>query len=79
MNNNYLHLTNKNFIDNSFIAGEDISLSIVKSLSEAVGLDFKLFNPFEKIKADTNLYQNKCFLEKYNSFSPAAGIALRIA
>jgi Tfp pilus assembly PilM family ATPase len=79
INNNKYITINKNFIDNAFIAGEDISVSLVESLSKAIGIDFKLFNPFGKIKAETNLYQNKFYLDKYNSFSPAAGIVLRIA
>lgn len=79
INNNQFIKINKNFIDNAFIAGEDISVSLVNSLSDAIGVNFRLFNPFEKIKANTNLAQNKCYVEKYNSFTPAAGIALRLA
>jgi Tfp pilus assembly PilM family ATPase len=79
INNNLYIKVNKNFIENAFIAGEDVSISLAKSLSDAIGLNFKYFNPFEKIKPEASLYQNKCFIEKYNSFSPAAGIALRLA
>lgn len=79
INNNQFIKVNKNFIENAFIAGEDLSVSLAKSLSDAIGLNFKFFNPFEKIKPETNLHENKCYVEKYNSFSPAAGIALRLA
>ena len=79
INNNQFIKVNKNFIENAFIAGVDISVSLAKSLSEAIGLNFKFFNPFEKITPETNLIQNKCHIEKYNSFSPAMGIALRLA
>jgi Tfp pilus assembly PilM family ATPase len=77
-NNKYLKV-NKNFIENAYIAGEDLSVSLAKSLSESIGLNFNFFNPFTKIKPETNLHQNKCYIERYNSFSPAAGIALRLA
>jgi Tfp pilus assembly PilM family ATPase len=77
-NNRYLKV-NKNFIENAYIAGEDISVSLAKSLSESIGLNFNFFNPFAKIKPETNLHKNKCYIERYNSFSPAAGIALRLA
>jgi len=43
-----------------------------------LGLDFILFNPFDKIRPLPQLYENKYYLEKYNSFAPAAGIAFRI-
>ena len=79
INNNQYIKVNKNFIENAFIAGEDLSDSLVKSLSDAIGLNFKFFNPFEKIKPESNLRQNKYFIERFNSFSPAAGIALRLA
>ena len=79
INNNHYIKVNKNFIENAFIAGEDLSVSLVKSLNDAIGLNFKFFNPFEKIKPETKLHQNKYYIEKYNSFSPAAGIVLRLA
>lgn len=79
INNNQYLKVNKIFIENAFIAGEDLSVSLIKSLSDTIGLNFKFFNPFEKIKPETNLLHNKCYVEKYNSFSPAAGIALRLA
>jgi hypothetical protein len=79
INNNRYIKVNKGFIENAFIAGEDVSISLTKSLSNATGLNFNFFNPFEKINPETNLYQNRCYVEKHNSFSPAAGIALRLA
>ncbi|MDR3610228.1 MAG: hypothetical protein P4L27_06685 [Ignavibacteriaceae bacterium] len=79
INNNQNIKINKNLIENAFIAGEDLSANLVQSLSEAIGLNFKFFNPFEKIKPETNIHTNKYYIEKFNSFSPAAGIALRLA
>lgn len=79
INNNKYIGVNKNIIKNAYIAGEDLSVSLAKSLSDAIGLDFNFFNPFTLIKPETNLRQNKCFIERYNSFSSATGIALRLA
>lgn len=70
---------NKFSIDNAFISGEDLNRSLVKTLNSAVGVEFIYFNPFDKIKAVPHLLKNKFYLEKYNSFSPSAGIAYRIA
>ncbi len=66
-------------IDTAYISGENISGSLVSTLNEAVKIDFNYFNPFDKINPNPKLYDNKCYIEKYNSFSPAAGIAYRLA
>ena len=76
--NNFIKI-NRNFIENAFITGENISASFVKSIGTALGINFRQYNPFEKIKPDDNLYQNKFYSEKFNSFVSAAGIALRLA
>jgi len=70
---------NRNFIENAFITGDNISASFVKSLNSALGINFRQYNPFEKIKPDANLYQNTFYSERFNSFASAAGIALRLA
>jgi Tfp pilus assembly PilM family ATPase len=74
-----IHNINRNIIDNAFISGEEISENMIQTLSSALGIDLTYFNPFEKIKPDSELYTNKFYLEKNNSFSPAAGIAYRLA
>lgn len=79
INSNSYIKVKKGFIENAFITGENISTSFVKSLDAALGINFKLYNPFEKIKPDSSLYQNKFYSERFNSFAPAAGIALRLA
>jgi Tfp pilus assembly PilM family ATPase len=76
--NSYIKI-NRNFIENAFITGDNISASFVKSLNAAIGINFRQYNPFEKIKPDAGLYQNKFYSEKFNSFASAAGIALRLA
>lgn len=69
----------KSQIEAAFISGDEISGAVVQTLKKALGLDFILFNPFDKIRPIPELYENKLYLEKYNSFSSAAGIAFRIA
>ncbi|MCL5030486.1 MAG: hypothetical protein M1480_15855 [Bacteroidetes bacterium] len=69
----------RNQIDNAFITGEEISATIIQTLNNALEIDFKYFNPFDKIKPDPNLFGNKYYSEKFNSFSPSAGIAYRLA
>ena len=69
----------KNSIDTAFITGDNITDSVVQILRKALDLDFYYFNPFDKIKPNPILYENNCYTEKNNSFSPAAGIAFRLA
>ena len=66
-------------IEAAFISGDEISPAIVQTLKKVLGLDFIPFNPFDKIRPVPDLYESKLYLEKYNSFSSAAGIAFRIA
>jgi len=69
----------KSQIEAAFISGDEISGAVILTLKKVLGLDFILFNPFDKIRPIPDLYENKLYLEKYNSFSSAAGIAFRIA
>jgi len=66
-------------IEAAFISGDEISPTVVQTLKKVLGLDFIPFNPFDKIRPLPELYENKLYLEKFNSFSSAAGIAFRIA
>ncbi len=66
-------------INAAFITGDEISDTIIQTLKNALGIEFIYFNPFDKIKPEPALYDNKYFSEKFNSFSPAAGIAYRLA
>jgi len=70
---------NKSMINASFITGEDLSTSLVESLRNTTNLDLVHFNPFSKIKPEAKLIGNKCYAEKFNSFSAAAGMAFRLA
>lgn len=69
----------KNMIGAAFISGEFITGSIVKTINEQTGINFSLYNPFKNITAEAELATNKFYTEKFNSFSPAAGIAYRMA
>ncbi len=69
----------KNSIDTAFITGDNITDSVVQILRNALDIDFYYFNPFDKIKPNPSLYENNCYTDKNNSFSPAAGIAFRLA
>lgn len=65
-------------IEAAFISGEDIPNNLIPTLKKVLGLDFTPFNPFDKIRPQPELYESKLYLEKYNSFSSAAGIAFRV-
>lgn len=66
-------------IEAAFISGDEISPAVVITLKKVLGMDFIAFNPFDKIRPMPELYESKLYLEKFNSFSSAAGIAFRIA
>lgn len=66
-------------IEAAFISGENVNPNFALTLKKALGINFSLFNPFDKIRPIPELYESKLYLEKYNSFSAAAGIAFRIA
>ncbi len=70
---------NRSLIDSAYISGEDISDSFVGSLNSNTGIEFRRFNPFENISPDPRLLENNNFSQKFNAFSPAAGIAYRLA
>jgi Tfp pilus assembly PilM family ATPase len=70
---------NRSMIDYAYISGEDISDSLVNTLNRNTGIEFTRFNPFENITPDPKLLENKYFIQKFNTFSPAAGIAYRLA
>ena len=69
----------KNLLSTAYITGDNLSNSIIQTISDTLGINFIQFNPFEKIKPGQNLIDNKFFSDHYNSFAPAAGIAYRVA
>jgi len=68
----------KGLIQACYITGEKLPDSVVQSLNEATGLNFIVFNPFDKLTATPHLQENPFYFQNYNSFSSATGIAYRI-
>ncbi len=64
-------------IDTAYISGENLSEALMNSIKDITGIDFIQYNPFDKLTPEPEIYNNPFFGEKYNSFSPAAGIAMR--
>lgn len=79
INQNIILNIDKRLITSAFITGDELTLSLTDSLSKALGITFSYFNPFSKITPEEQLYSNKYYSEKYNSFTPAAGIAFRLS
>jgi Tfp pilus assembly PilM family ATPase len=70
---------NRKMLEAAFISGEELSASMINALREKLDLPFVYFNPFAKIKPNPRLFENRYYSEKFNSFAPATGIALRLA
>ncbi len=66
-------------ISSVFISGINVSNNSVQTLKKALGIDFIVFNPFDKIRPVPDLYESKQYLENYNSYSSAAGIVFRLS
>jgi Tfp pilus assembly PilM family ATPase len=79
LNSNQYPDINRDFLESAFICGVELSSSMINTLREKLDLPFIHFNPFAKIKPNPGLFENKYYSEKFNSFSPAAGVALRLA
>lgn len=58
--------------------GQDIAEEFENKLKTFFGLPLKKVNPFERLKADETISKNPLYKIKYNSFTAAAGIAIRI-
>lgn len=58
--------------------GQDIAEEFENKLKSFFGLPLKKVNPFERLKVDVNMKNNPFYKIKYNSFTAAAGIALRV-
>ncbi len=73
-------ISNKNLsepIRTSYICGDEISHAFIEKLSERTNISFSSFNPFSGLQLDTQVLENKFYLLKNNSFSPAVGISIR--
>lgn len=58
--------------------GQDIAEEFESKLKSFFGLPLKKVNPFERLKVDEKMKNNPFYKIKYNSFTAATGIALRI-
>lgn len=63
----------------AFISGDDVTEASCRSISQKINLNLVYFNPFKKLQTSPLLSENNLYKEKFNSFSPAVGIALRLA
>ena len=69
----------RSILKNIFISGTAVSSSIIQTLKKTFNCNFVSFNPFDKIRPLPELYENRNYLEHYNSFSAASGIAFRLS
>lgn len=58
--------------------GQDITEEFEQKVKNFFGLPLKKVNPFERLKAENSVINNPFYKIKYNSFTAAAGIAIRI-
>ncbi len=58
--------------------GQDVTEEFENKLKSFFGLPLKKVNPFEKLKINDEMKNNPFYKIKYNSFTSATGIALRI-
>ncbi len=58
--------------------GQDLTEEFENKLKNFFGLPLKKTNPFEYLKVEQNVLENHFYKYKFNSFSAAAGIAIRI-
>lgn len=65
--------------ESAFISGDDITEAACKAISQKININLTYFNPFQKLQTSPLVSENNLFKEKFNSFSPAVGIALRLA
>jgi len=67
----------KNF-DRILLYGQDLTGEFENKLKNFFGLPLRKTNPFEHLKAEQSVLENHFYKYKFNSFSAAAGIAIRI-
>ena len=60
-----------------YLYGE-VDDDLIDKAQDHLNLSLRRINPFDKIKIKPHLYENNFFIENYNSFAPATGVALRL-
>ena len=67
-----------NSVKKVYISGDHISDNIIHRLEKALNISLIKYNPFNYIEANPALHENEFYTDKFNSFTSAAGIALRL-
>lgn len=70
---------NKYEFSDGFISGEAVSDTLLMQLKEDNDITLKKINPFSGIKVADRLKDSAFVTEKYNSFTAACGMALRLS
>jgi Tfp pilus assembly PilM family ATPase len=74
---NEFNITLKDF-QQVLLYGQDITDNFENKLKDFFGLPLKKINPFERLKKEETMLKNPYLRVKSNSFTAAAGIAIRI-
>jgi hypothetical protein len=64
-------------INTAYITVDELSNAFIEKLSEKTAVNFIKFNPFSKLQLDPKVLDDKNYLLKNSSFSPAVGISIR--
>ncbi len=64
--------------DRILLYGQDLTDDFENKLKHFFGPHLTIINPFERLKTEEQIMNNPLFRIKYNSFTAAAGIAVRI-
>ncbi len=64
-------------IVNFYISGESVSEYLLHAVKEKMGISLIKLNPFNVLKISETINENEIYRQKYNSFTPSTGIALR--
>lgn len=62
----------------AYLFGDSISDTIAKTLSEYIGIEFIMVNPFSQLNAEANVMTDKHYLETNRFFTASAGISFRL-
>lgn len=69
---------NKENINRATLCGQTVTDEFTDNISKALGVELTKINPFEKLIAEEKLKTNPLYLNQFNSFAAATGIAIRI-
>ncbi len=72
-------IVKREVIQAAYATGDLVVDNYISKMNFHTGLNFIVYNPFDKITPISNLKNSPLFLQRYNTFSSAAGIAYRVA